>query len=101
VLSCWFRSDCYACCCFRSDCSLAVRVTLRQTVGQYVLVSSPVNSLTVMVLSYSGALSDERSGLPFVSHSLKSLSICTQIIYSLHVLHVLYIQYIPLGNLDI
>jgi hypothetical protein len=36
-----------------------------------------VNCLTVTVLSYSGALSDERSGLSFVSHSLKSLSICT------------------------
>jgi hypothetical protein len=35
-----------------------------------------VNRLTVTVLSYSGALSDERSGLSFVSHSLKPLSIC-------------------------
>jgi hypothetical protein len=36
-----------------------------------------VNCLAVTVLSYSGSLSDERSGLPFVSHSPKSLSICT------------------------
>jgi hypothetical protein len=57
---------------------------------QYVLMSSPmfVNCLTVTVLSYSGALSDERSGLSFVSPSLKSLSICTWIIYSLQVLQV-------------
>jgi hypothetical protein len=38
-----------------------------------------VNCLTGTVLSYSGALSDERSDLSFVSHSLKSLTICTYI----------------------
>jgi hypothetical protein len=38
-----------------------------------------VNCLTVTVLSHSGALSDERSGLSFVGHSLKSLSVCTYI----------------------
>jgi hypothetical protein len=38
-----------------------------------------VNCLTVTVLSYAGALSVERSGLSFVSHSLNSLSICIYI----------------------
>jgi hypothetical protein len=36
-----------------------------------------VNCLKVVVLSCSCALSDERSGLSFVSHSTKSWSICT------------------------
>jgi hypothetical protein len=36
-----------------------------------------VNCLTVAVLSCSCALSEERSGLSFVSHSPKSWSICT------------------------
>jgi hypothetical protein len=52
-----------------------VKVTLRLTVGQYVLVSSPnlgymtriFFSLKVTVLSFWGALSDERSGLSCVS----------------------------------
>jgi hypothetical protein len=35
-----------------------------------------VNCLTVAVLSCLCALSDERSGLSFVSHSPKSWSIC-------------------------
>jgi hypothetical protein len=39
-----------------------------------------VNCLTVAVLSCSCALSEERSGLSFVSHSPKYLSICTWII---------------------
>jgi hypothetical protein len=38
-----------------------------------------VNCMTATVLSYSGALSDERSGLSFVGHSLKFLSVCTYI----------------------
>jgi hypothetical protein len=35
-----------------------------------------VKYLTAMILSYSGALSDERLGLSFITHSLKSLLIC-------------------------
>jgi hypothetical protein len=50
-----------------------------------------VNCLTVTVLSYSGALSDEWSGLSFVSHSLTSLSMRTQIIYMFD--KFFYIQY--------
>jgi hypothetical protein len=54
-----------------------------------------LNCLTATVLSCSGALSDEMSGLFLVSHSLKCLSICTYIFFNiLHVLHVLYIKYI-------
>jgi hypothetical protein len=51
-----------------------------------------VNCLTVTVLSCSCVLSDERSDLSFVGHSLISLSICTWIIYNLHVWHVSYMQ---------
>jgi hypothetical protein len=54
------------------------RVTLRPTVSQYVLVSSQLCGrltryclgLEFVFLSLWGALSDERSGLSFVSHSL-------------------------------
>jgi hypothetical protein len=47
-----------------------------------------VNCLTATVLSYSRALSDERSGLSFVSRSLKSFSIYTYIFF-----HFAYLTY--------
>jgi hypothetical protein len=75
---------------------IRVRVTLRLTVTQYVLVSSPLcRRLTIycflfkclglkcVVLSLWGALSDERPGLPFVSHS--PLLLCNVILS--HVSH--------------
>jgi hypothetical protein len=59
---------------------VTVRVTLRLPVGQSVMswCLAPsgahdqmfVNCLTITVLSHSCAVSDERSGLSFVSHSL-------------------------------
>jgi hypothetical protein len=70
-----------------------VRVTLRLTVSQYVLASSPrcghltrycflFKSLCLefVVLSLWGALSDERPGLSFVSHSLV-ICLCVHPIY--------------------
>jgi hypothetical protein len=51
-----------------------------------------VNCFTVTVLSYSGALSDERSDPSFVSHSLKSLSICNIYLLTFCMFDVLCIQ---------
>jgi hypothetical protein len=64
-------------------CPLWVRVTLRLTMSQYALVSSPLCGcltrycflfkslgLEFVVLSLWGALSDESPSLSFVSHSL-------------------------------
>jgi hypothetical protein len=69
---------------------LWLRVTLRVTVSQYVLVSSPLCGrltrycflfkslgLEFVVLSLWGTLSDQRPGLSFVNHSL----VCTCTIY--------------------
>jgi hypothetical protein len=47
-----------------------------------------IDCLTVAVLSCTCALSYERSGLSFVSHSPKSSSISTWTIYIFHVSHV-------------
>jgi hypothetical protein len=46
-----------------------------------------VNCLTFAVLSCSCALSDERSGLYFVSHNPKTSSICTWI-FTFYMLHM-------------
>jgi hypothetical protein len=71
---------------------LAVKVTLRQTVGQSVLVSSHIwgprpdicYCQAFAVLSMWGALSDERTGLSFVAVTVvkDSGSLWVQIIYS-------------------
>jgi hypothetical protein len=72
-----------------------VRVTLPLTVSQYVSVSSPLCGhltgycflfkslgLELVVLSLWCALSDERSGLSFVSHSL-GICLCVHLLVSL------------------
>jgi hypothetical protein len=81
-----------------------VKVMLRQTISQYVLVSSSlwnprpdvIICLNVAVLSLWGALSDERSGLSPVSHCQQCLVHCQRfnIIYIVHVTCFKYIQYI-------
>jgi hypothetical protein len=70
-----------------------VRVTLRLTVSQYVLASSPPCGrltrfcflskslgLKFVVLSLWGALFDERPGLSFVSHSLV-ICLCVHLLF--------------------
>jgi hypothetical protein len=74
--------------------SVRVRVTLRLTVSQYVLVSSPLcGRLTrycflfkslgqeFVVLPLWGALSDERPGLSFVSHNL-AICLCVHLLFT-------------------
>jgi hypothetical protein len=69
--------------------SIQVKVTLRVTVSQSVLVSSPIwglwpdiyYGLTVTVFLMLGALSDERTGLPFKSSQFPFL-------YSLNIFSV-------------
>jgi hypothetical protein len=90
--------------CTHRDRRSNVRVTLRLTVGQYVLVSSPLCGrftrycflfkrlgLKFVVLSLWGALSDERPGLSFVSHSLV---ICLFAHLLLTFYSIQYMQYI-------
>jgi hypothetical protein len=73
-----------------------VRVTLRLTVSQYVLVSSPVCGrlirycfslkclgLEFVVLFPCGALSDERPGLSFVSHGLV-ICLCVHLLFTVY-----------------
>jgi hypothetical protein len=81
------------------------RLSVTQSVGQCVLVSSPFwlswpdvcYCLTVTVVSLWCALSDERTGLSFASQSLKYLVICQCVHKYLHfmciVYKVLYLQY--------
>jgi hypothetical protein len=81
-----------------------LRLTVSQSVSQYVLVSSSlwnlwpdiIFCLKVAVLSLWSALSDERSGLSPVSHCHQCLPNCKQIniIYIVHVTCFKYMQYI-------
>jgi hypothetical protein len=86
-----------------------VRVNLRLTVSQYVLASSPLFgrltrycflfksfSLEFVVLPLWGALSDDRPGLSFESHSLV-ICLCVHLLFtfSFHPFTIMYtIQYI-------
>jgi hypothetical protein len=78
----------------RSRFRVKVRVTLGLTVSHYVLVSIPLCGrltrycflfkslgLESVVLSLWGALSDERSGLSFVSHSLV-ICLCVHLLFT-------------------
>jgi hypothetical protein len=81
-----------------------VKVIVRLTVSQSVCLSwcrAPIwahDQILVTVLSLWGALSDERTGLPFVRVIVCSNVSCHNVhyIYILHVMHVIkcmYIQY--------
>jgi hypothetical protein len=83
--------------------SQSVRVTLRLTVSQYVLVSSPLRGcltrycflfkslgLEFVVLSLWGALSDERPCLSYVSHSL-IIYLCVHLLFTFCLPHIYHI----------
>jgi hypothetical protein len=92
--------------------NVRVRVTLRLTVSQYVLVSNQLCGrltrycflfkslgLGFVVLSLWGALSDERPGLSFVSHS-QVIFLCVPLLFTFlsftplpHTYIYIYIQY--------
>jgi hypothetical protein len=87
-----------------------VRVTLRLTVSQYGLVSSPLCGrltrycflfkslgLEFVVLSLCGSLSDERPGLSFVSHSLV-ICLCVHLLFTFCLSHIYYIYICTLCN---
>jgi hypothetical protein len=90
---------------------IRVRVTLWPTVSQYVLVSSPLCGrltrycfllkslgLEFVVLSLWGALSDERPGLSFVSHSLV-ICLCVLLLFAFSSFtHLPYIYIYTLYN---
>jgi hypothetical protein len=81
-----------------------LRLTIGQSVSQYVLVSSSlwnlwpdiIFGLKVAVMSLWGTLCDERSGLSPVSHCHQRLVHCQRfnIIYIVHVTCFKYMQYI-------